>query len=177
MTQKEAANVLRISVRSIQRLVKRGRLSVRYEPGKTRPVAVLDANEVETLRAEFCSRPVFLQGVKSTEQKQLFGFRMEPKDLVRLKDEASKYGIHVGAYVRLLLQLSLDGALQSKVGSLNTELNVLQQRVTLLERTLSRFKIDVMNDLRETTEVVLEFTGMEPSEATLWVAKNLGSTE
>ena len=39
MNKKEAANFLGVNVRALERYVQQGRVSVRYEKGKTRPTA------------------------------------------------------------------------------------------------------------------------------------------
>jgi excisionase family DNA binding protein len=55
MNKKEAAEALGVSERAVERYTKQGRLSVHYEKGKTRPVAVYDAGEIEHLRGELQS--------------------------------------------------------------------------------------------------------------------------
>jgi excisionase family DNA binding protein len=52
MNKKEAAAHLGISARSLERYTTQRRLSVTYEKGKTRPVAVYDADELAALKAE-----------------------------------------------------------------------------------------------------------------------------
>jgi excisionase family DNA binding protein len=52
MNKKEAAEHLGISARSLERHTFAGRLSVTYTKGKTRPVAVYDADELAALKDE-----------------------------------------------------------------------------------------------------------------------------
>lgn len=52
MNKKEAAEYLGVSTRAIERYTQRGLLSVKYEGGKTRPVAVYDSEELDKLKEE-----------------------------------------------------------------------------------------------------------------------------
>jgi excisionase family DNA binding protein len=52
MNKQEAADYLGVSTRAIERYTQKGKLSVRYEGGKTRPVAVYDLEELDKLKEE-----------------------------------------------------------------------------------------------------------------------------
>ncbi|MCA1616434.1 MAG: helix-turn-helix domain-containing protein [Acidobacteria bacterium] len=52
MNKQQAAEFLGVSVRAVERYTQQGRLSVHYEPGRTRPVAVYREGELEPLRNE-----------------------------------------------------------------------------------------------------------------------------
>jgi len=52
MNKKEAADYLGVSERAVERYTKAGRLSARYEKGKTRPVAVYAQDELRRLKGE-----------------------------------------------------------------------------------------------------------------------------
>jgi excisionase family DNA binding protein len=52
MNKKEAAEYLGVSTRAIERYTQKGLLSVKYEGGKTRPVAVYDSEELDKLKEE-----------------------------------------------------------------------------------------------------------------------------
>jgi excisionase family DNA binding protein len=52
MNKKEAAEFLGCSERAIERYVKAGKISCRYEKGKTRSVAVFDQSELERFKVE-----------------------------------------------------------------------------------------------------------------------------
>ncbi|MGB3637657.1 MAG: helix-turn-helix domain-containing protein [Rivularia sp. (in: cyanobacteria)] len=45
MNKKQAAEYLGVSVRALERYVQQGRLTVRYEKGKTRPTANFNQSE------------------------------------------------------------------------------------------------------------------------------------
>ncbi|MFB2834085.1 helix-turn-helix domain-containing protein [Floridanema evergladense] len=52
MNKQEAADFLGVSVRALERYVSQGRISVRYEKGKTRPTANFDEQELEAFKQE-----------------------------------------------------------------------------------------------------------------------------
>jgi hypothetical protein len=52
MNKQQAAEFLGVSGRAVERYTQQGKLSVHYEPGKTRPVAVYREDELEPLRKE-----------------------------------------------------------------------------------------------------------------------------
>ncbi len=52
MNKKEAAQYLGVSTRAIERYTQKGKLSVKYLSGKTRPVAVYDQEELDRLKEE-----------------------------------------------------------------------------------------------------------------------------
>jgi excisionase family DNA binding protein len=55
MNKQEAAEYLGVSVRALERYTQQGRLSVHYEPGKTRPVAVYREDELQPLKDEIAA--------------------------------------------------------------------------------------------------------------------------
>ncbi|ACK74167.1 hypothetical protein PCC7424_5608 (plasmid) [Gloeothece citriformis PCC 7424] len=52
MNKQEAADYLGVSTRAIERYTQKGKLSVKYENAKTRPVAVYDQAELDRLKDE-----------------------------------------------------------------------------------------------------------------------------
>ncbi len=52
MNKKEAASYLGVSTRAIERYTQQGKISVKYEKGKTRPVAVYEQQELDRLKEE-----------------------------------------------------------------------------------------------------------------------------
>ncbi len=72
MTKEEAAELLGVSTRAIERYTKQGRLSVTYEKGKTRSVAVYDRAELARLKEElkeapYPMRPAVLPPVENSQ--------------------------------------------------------------------------------------------------------------
>ncbi|MGH7999429.1 MAG: helix-turn-helix domain-containing protein [Brasilonema sp.] len=72
MNKQEAANYLGVSVRAFERYVQQGRISVRYEKGKTRPTANFDQAELEAFKIEL-EQPSYKPAVEcrqiATEQQ------------------------------------------------------------------------------------------------------------
>ncbi|MUH00366.1 helix-turn-helix domain-containing protein [Scytonema sp. UIC 10036] len=52
MNKQEAAEFLGVSVRALERYVQQGKISVRYEKGKTRPTANFDETELKAFKEE-----------------------------------------------------------------------------------------------------------------------------
>ena len=66
MNKKEAAEYLGVSVRAVERYVQQGKLSVRYEKGKTRPTANFDQTELEAFKAEL-NQPTIKPAIESRQ--------------------------------------------------------------------------------------------------------------
>ena len=167
--QREAAARLGISVRSLQRLVKAGRLEVRYAPGKTRSVPVFATSEIDALHTLLSARPVYPQSRNGQEPKLPFGFRLAPQEREALVLDAQRCGMHTGEYVRYLVQMSRGNGLEKEVSALRGELSSLHAQVLRLEKALHILQ----KDFPAAIEVVLEYSGMSRREAQGWVTSNL----
>ncbi len=55
MNKQQAADYLGVSGRAVERYTQQGKLSVHYEPGKTRPVAVYREEELRPLKSEIAA--------------------------------------------------------------------------------------------------------------------------
>lgn len=66
MDKKAAAEFLGVSVRALERYVQQGRISVRYEKGKTRPTANFDQAELEAFKAEL-NQPSYKPAIESRQ--------------------------------------------------------------------------------------------------------------
>mgnify|MGYP001793565374 CR=1 FL=1 len=66
MNKKQAAEFLGVSVRAIERYTQQGRLTVRYEKGKTRPTANFDQTELEAFKEEL-NQPTIKPAIKSRQ--------------------------------------------------------------------------------------------------------------
>ncbi|MEO0683601.1 MAG: helix-turn-helix domain-containing protein [Cyanobacteria bacterium J06633_8] len=66
MNKKQAAEYLGVSVRALERYVQQGKLTVRYEKGKTRPTANFDQTELETFKEEL-NQPTIKPAVESRQ--------------------------------------------------------------------------------------------------------------
>jgi excisionase family DNA binding protein len=74
-SKQEAANLLGVSSRAIERYTQQGKLSVQYQPGKTRPVATYDEQELKALKADidrelYARRPVVTREPNSDNPDQ-----------------------------------------------------------------------------------------------------------
>ena len=66
MNKKQAAEFLGVSVRALERYVQQGKLTVRYEKGKTRPTANFDQTELEAFKEEL-NQPTIKPAVESRQ--------------------------------------------------------------------------------------------------------------
>ncbi|MEO1433574.1 MAG: helix-turn-helix domain-containing protein [Cyanobacteria bacterium J06632_19] len=66
MNKKQAAEYLGVSVRALERYVQQGKLTVRYEKGKTRPTANFDQTELEAFKEEL-NQPTIKPAVESRQ--------------------------------------------------------------------------------------------------------------
>src|SRR5579883_15099 len=66
MNKQQAAEFLGVSVRALERYVQQGRISVKYEKGKTRPTAHFDQVELEAFRDEL-NQPTVKPAIESRQ--------------------------------------------------------------------------------------------------------------
>lgn len=66
MNKQEAADYLGVSVRALERYVSQGKISVRYEKGKTRPTANFDAQELERFKEQL-NQPIVKPAVETRQ--------------------------------------------------------------------------------------------------------------
>lgn len=115
MNKKEAAEFLECSERAIERYVKAGKLSCRYEKGKTRTIAVFDKSELERFKNEGeAVRPAFeviepeLRQTTTVDQSGLTILEDEPVGIVGIDDVHDVVEIadmsRMSAMLELLLQ-------------------------------------------------------------------------
>ena len=90
MNKKEAANFLGVSVRALERYVQQGRISVRYEKGKTRPTANFDSGELETFKTEL-NQPSYKPAVQSRQTSSNIEPRQIATDVKLETDKALVY--------------------------------------------------------------------------------------
>lgn len=76
MDKKAAADFLGVSVRALERYVQQGRISVRYEKGRTRSTANFELAELEVFKAEL-NQPTYKPAVETrqipTDQQPFIG--------------------------------------------------------------------------------------------------------
>lgn len=105
MDRKEAAQLLGVSVRTLDRLVAGGRLTKRRSLRKTRPIVTFSREEVEKLRAElqFDARTSSELKGSLAPPKDTVAFRIDPFYLSRLQSEGQLIGLSAGEYARRLV--------------------------------------------------------------------------
>ena len=89
MNKQEAANFLGVSVRALERYVQQGRISVKYEKGKTRPTANFDQIELEVFKEVLNQptvKPAFESRQITTEQQ------LQTGKLVHEGSELAEFG-------------------------------------------------------------------------------------
>ncbi|CEJ46341.1 helix-turn-helix domain-containing protein [Umezakia ovalisporum] len=80
MNKQEAADFLGVSVHVFERYVQQGRISVRYEKGKTYPTANFQQAELEAFKVELGQgivQPAFESRQIATQQKQNIGIQVQ----------------------------------------------------------------------------------------------------
>ncbi|BAZ33616.1 hypothetical protein NIES4074_61300 (plasmid) [Cylindrospermum sp. NIES-4074] len=84
MNKKEAAKYLGCSERAVERYVQQGKISCRYEKGKTRSISVFDLEELQRFKGEGeAVRPaVETRQTTTIDQSGLAIFHDEPVDIV-----------------------------------------------------------------------------------------------
>jgi excisionase family DNA binding protein len=75
INKQAAADYLGVSSRAVERYTQQGKLSVQYEPGKTRPVAIYDEQELKALKTEldrelYARRPIVTREPNSDNPDQ-----------------------------------------------------------------------------------------------------------
>jgi excisionase family DNA binding protein len=83
MNKQQAAQFLEISVRSLERFVQQGKISVRYEKGKTRPTANFDETELAAFKEEL-NQPSYKPAV---EARQIASVEHGQKDTANSQSE------------------------------------------------------------------------------------------
>lgn len=95
MNKKEAAKFLGVSVRALERYVQQGRISVRYEKGKTRPTANFDPAELEIFKTEL-NQPSYKPAVQSRQSLSNIESRQIATDIQPEADKAMVYPGDIG---------------------------------------------------------------------------------
>lgn len=155
----EAAARLGVSVRALERYTSQGKIGVRYERGKTRPVAVYDEADLAALR-ERLGRAVPLRETPlgPPPATETVSFRLDPFYLQELRAAAAAEGVSAGSYARRLVVSSLESRHAEDAGLLRRDVAALRADVRAFR---SAFASSVYTLLlaagRATTEEADEF--------------------
>lgn len=96
MNKQEAADFLGVSVRALERYVQQGRISVKYEKGKTRPTANFGRAELEAFREELNQptvKPAFESRQTATDEPHQITTEVESRQTAT--EQQSETGIQV----------------------------------------------------------------------------------
>ena len=117
MKQADAAAFLGVSIQTVRRYQRAGRLQARYAPGRTRSVALYSSEELERLKEERAAP-------RERDQKGgtvPIAFRLDRHHAERLSDEARAQRMKSADYARALLTATLDEGLRGEVETLKAE--------------------------------------------------------
>lgn len=106
MNKQEAAEFLGISIRALERYVQQGKISVRYEKGKTRPTANFEPSELEAFKKEL-NQPTIKPAIETRQiptepQSQTANLTYNSGDITRFDEigDISEFG-EVGVVEKL----------------------------------------------------------------------------
>lgn len=165
MDKKEAAQFLGVSVRTLERYTKQGKIPARYERGRTRSVVSYDPESLQHLREE---REEKLQQEKlqtraaipfgeGTEPTDIVSFRLDPFYRKRLAEEGASEGMSAGEWARRLVVRALEEFQAAEIAELHRGLQALRE------------------ELARSVAALLCAAGQEtPERALQWVKDNLG---
>lgn len=110
MDKREAAEFLGISVRTLERLAKSGRLSQGRAKKKTRPIVVFDKKELEKLKVELTKGkpPEVFRRLNTQKPKDAIGFRLDPFYVEVLSKKGKEVGLSPSEFARKLVVQALE---------------------------------------------------------------------
>lgn len=117
MNKQEAADYLGVSVRALERYVQQGKISVKYEKGKTRPTANFDPTELQAFKAELeqpTIKPAFESRQIATSQQPDIGKLTSDSGEITRFDEVSGFG-EIGVIEKL------SGIIEALLGKADTQ--------------------------------------------------------
>ena len=120
MNKKEAAEFLGVSIRALERYVQQGRISVRYEKGKTRPTANFDPAKLETFKTEL-NQPSYKPAVQFRQNTSNIESRQIATDI---KPETDKVLIYPGDIGDISVVDKLAGIIEGLLAKTETQLSV-----------------------------------------------------
>lgn len=159
MSKKDAAAFLEVSPRALERYTQQGRLSVRHERGKTRPVPVYDDAELTQFREEL-NRQRTRRAVPQSESMEGVGFRLDAFYRQQLETRGAAEGLSAGEYARRLVVRALEDPAGESV---TRDLAALREEMTKL-------RADMASSLEM---ILLNLTAAKPEEIKAWVSQHL----
>lgn len=110
MDKSEAAEFLGVSVRTLERIAKSGRLSQGRAKRKTRPIVVFDKKELEKLKVELSKSksPEVFRRLNTPKPKDVIGFRLDPFYVDVLAKRGKEVGLSPSEFARKLVVQALE---------------------------------------------------------------------
>lgn len=131
LTKLQAALILGVSPRTVERYVLQGMLKAAYRRGKTRPIATFDPLEVEALRRRFDTgdHPHAVSAPESAAP--VFSLRLPPHYRQQLEEQGRPLGLGPGQYARRLIIHALESEVDTgqQTARLSEEISRLSTRL------------------------------------------------
>jgi hypothetical protein len=163
MREHEAAAHLGVSVRTLYRYRKAGKVAFRVVKGRGRPVIEYDRAEVERLKRTLAERAESASGpAPEPPRRPRVTFGLSPSEHAELSRDAARYGMTPGEYARQLAREGMESRFRTEAAELRQELDTLQGELR-----------KVRSEVASAFEVVLEYVGLAPEAARQWVTENL----
>ena len=171
MSEKEAADYLGLSVRTLQRYRDKGALAYRRVTTKVGQMIAYDPAELDRMNQALAmqratsAKPKRAQ--KSSPPRVTFG--LSPEAIDELTREAKRFEMSVNEYARRLVRDGLESTFQAETAELRAEVKRLKTTTEQMKTDLERTRRDFAGGF----EAVLEFSGVASEDAKTWVAENL----
>lgn len=171
MGEKEAADYLQLSVRTLQRYRDKGTLSYRKVSGKAGQMIAYDPAELDRLKQALAAQRVASAKPKPAGEAPppRVTFGLSPEAYGELTREAKRFGMSVNEYARRLVREGLESTFQAEAAELRAEVKRLKTTTEQLKTDLERTRQDFAGGF----EAVLEFSGVAPEDAKVWVVENV----
>jgi len=164
MRETDAAIYLGVSVRSLHRYRKAGKLAFRQvQNGPGRPYIDYDERELARFKTQLAGAASTPGGQGRTgSPKPRVSFTLSRSEYAELQEEATRYGTQPSDYARRLLREGLESRLRQ-------EAEVVRREGQALRTEVKRLRAEMVGAF----EVVLELVGVPPEDAKQWLAQNL----
>lgn len=163
MTEKEAAEYLGVSVRTLGAYRQKGTLAYREVAGKPgRPAIAYALTDIERLKLMLEARRSRSRKPKPVKSAPRVTFSLPPDEYAELAEEATKFGMSVGEYARRLAREGLESRFQEEAAELRRQLEKATAEIRKMQK-----------EYPLAFEAMLEFAGLKPDAAKQWVDQNL----
>jgi excisionase family DNA binding protein len=120
MNKQEAADFLGVSVRALERYVQQGKISVKYEKGKTRPTANFDPAELEVFKTEL-NQPSYKPAVESRQTPSNIESRQIATVLQPETDKPVLYSGEIAEFGEITVIDKLASIIEGLLGKTDTQ--------------------------------------------------------